>query len=60
MDIFNQKMSDYKIVDVIVKVWLWILIVMFIIGMAALLSHIIANPSSIDNASFGLFETLRN
>ena len=60
MNIFNQKMSDYKTVDVIVKVWLWILIVMFIIGMAALLSHIIANPSSIDNASFGLFETLRN
>ena len=60
MNIFNQKMSDYKIVDVIVKVWLWILIVMWIIGMAALLSHIIANPSSIDNASFGLFETLRN
>jgi hypothetical protein len=60
MNIFNQKMSDYKVVDIIVKVWLWILIVMWIVGMAALLSHIITNPSSVDNASFGLFETLRN
>lgn len=60
MNIFNQKMSDYKIVDVILKVWLWILIVMFIIGMITIWFHIITNPSSIDNASFGLFETLRN
>lgn len=58
MDIFNQKMSDYKVVDVIVKVWLWILIVMWIVGMTALLSHIITNPSSVDNASFGVFDTL--
>jgi hypothetical protein len=54
----NFKMSDYKIVDVILKVWLAVLAVMWVLGMAQLLYHLITNPSAIDNATFGLIDTL--
>jgi hypothetical protein len=57
-NIMNFKMSDYKIVDVILKVWLFILTVMWIIGMVSLLYHLATNPSSIENATFGIFDTL--
>ena len=35
--IFKSKMSDYKVVDVILKVWLAVMLVMWVIGMASLL-----------------------
>ena len=54
----NFKMSDYKIVDVILKVWLFVLTVMWIIGMVSLLYHLATDPSSIENATFGIFDTL--
>lgn len=57
-DIMNFKMSDYKIVDVILKIWLAVLIVMWVIGMASLLYHLATDPSSIENATFGIFDTL--
>jgi hypothetical protein len=57
-NIMNFKMSDYKIVDVILKVWLFILTVMWIIGMVSLLYHLATDPSSIENATFGIFDTL--
>jgi hypothetical protein len=56
--IFKSKMSDYKVVDVILKVWLAVMLVMWVIGMTSLLYHLIANPSSIENATFGIFDTL--
>ena len=57
-DMMNFKMSDYKIVDVILKVWLAVLVVMWVIGMASLLYHLATDPSSIENATFGIFDTL--
>jgi len=57
-NIMNFKMSDYKIVDVILKVWLFVLTVMWIIGMVSLLYHLATDPSSIENATFGIFDTL--
>lgn len=56
--IFTDKMSDYKIVDIILKVWVAGLLSMVVLGFVALISHIIMNPSSIDNATFGVFDTL--
>jgi len=56
--IFGDKMSDYKVVDIIVKVWLAVLLVMFVLGMVAIITHIIMNPSAVDNATFGIFDTL--
>jgi hypothetical protein len=57
-NIMNFKMSDYKIVDVILKIWLAVLTVMWIIGMVSLLYHLATDPSSIENATFGIFDTL--
>jgi len=58
MEIFKQKMSDYKAIDVILKVWLAGLLIMWVLGMGQLLFHLITNPSAMDNASFGIFDTL--
>jgi hypothetical protein len=58
MEIFKQKMSDYKAIDVILKIWLAGLLIMWVLGMGQLLFHLITNPSAIDNATFGIFDTL--
>jgi len=57
-EIFRDRMSDYKVVDVIVKVWLVVLLVMFVLGLGTIITHIIMNPSAVDNATFGIFDTL--
>jgi hypothetical protein len=53
-----MKFSDYKIIDIILKIWLAVLVVMWVIGMASLLYHLATDPSSIENATFGIFDTL--
>ena len=60
LDIFTDKMHDNIIMDVILKVWIGGLMAMWAIGMVAIISHIIMNPSSVDNATFGIFDTLGN
>ena len=56
--IFKSRMSDYKVVDVTVKIVLAGLLIMWVLGMAQLLFHLITNPSAMDNATFGLIDTL--
>jgi hypothetical protein len=56
--IFFSKMSDYKVVDVILKIVLAGLFIMWVLGMAQLLYHLATDPSSIENATFGIFDTL--
>ena len=51
-------MSDYKFMDVILKIWIGGLMIMWAVGMVAIISHIIMNPSAVDNATFGIFDTL--
>ena len=58
--IFVEKISDYKIVDIILKVWVAGLLSMVVLGLVAVISHIIMNPSAVDNATFGIFDTLGN
>ena len=58
--IFIERASDYKIVDVVVKFWLAVLLVMWVLGMGSILIHLIQNPSAFDNATFGIFDTLGN
>ena len=58
MEFLKQKMSDYKVVNIILKIWLAGLLIMWVLGMGQLLFHLITNPSAIDNASFGVFDTL--
>ena len=40
MTIFTDKHSDYKLVDVILKVWIAGLLAMWVLGMGNLLFHI--------------------
>ena len=58
--IFMERASDYKIVDVVVKFWLAVLLVMWVLGMGSILINLIQNPSAFDNATFGIFDTLGN
>ena len=58
--IFVEKISDYKIVDIILKIWIAGLLSMVVLGLVAVISHIIMNPSAVDNATFGIFDTLGN
>lgn len=60
LDIFTDEMHENKIVDVILKAWIGGLLALWVIGMVTIISHIIMNPSSIDNATFGIFDTLGN
>ena len=56
--IFTSKMSDYKIVDIILKITTAILMIMWVLGMAQLLYHLITNQSAMDNATFGIIDYL--
>ena len=58
LDIFTDKMHDNIIMDVILKTWIGGLMIMWAIGMVAIISHIIMNPSAVDNATSGIFDTL--
>ena len=60
LEIFTDEMNENKIMDVILKLWVGGLLAMWAIGMVAIISHIIMNPSAIDNATFGVFDTLGN
>ncbi len=60
LEIFTDEMHENKIMDVILKLWVGGLLAMWAIGMVAIISHIITNPSAIDNATFGVFDTLGN
>ena len=59
-EIFTEKMSDYKIVYIILKIWVAGLLSMAVLGLIGVITHIIMNPSAIDNATFGVFDTLGN
>jgi len=58
--IFVEKISDYKIVDIILKIWVAGLLSMVVLGLIGVITHIIMNPSAVDNATFGIFDTLGN
>lgn len=60
LDIFTDEMHENKIMDVILKFWIGGLMALWAIGMVAIISHIIMNPSAVDNATFGIFDTLGN
>ncbi len=60
LDIFRDEMHENKIMDVILKAWVGGLLVLWLVGMVTVISHIIMNPSAVDNATFGIFDTLGN
>jgi hypothetical protein len=60
LEIFTDEMHENKIMDVILKLWVGGLLALWAIGMVGIISHIIMNPSAMDNATFGVFDTLGN
>jgi len=55
---FTEKLSDYKIIDVILKIWIAGLLGLFVLGMISILYGIISGEADIKNATFGIFDTL--
>ena len=55
-EMFTERMSDYKVVDIILKIWTAGLLVLFVLGMSKIIFELITNPSSFDNATFGIFD----
>ena len=58
--IFTEKLSDYKWMDVILKAWIVGLLFMLVLGFVALGWGIISGEADIENATFGIFDTLGN
>lgn len=52
--IFTSKLSDYKFIDIILKVVTAFLLSLSIIGIVGLIVGFMLNPSLIANASFAL------
>ena len=55
-EMFTERMSDYKVVDIILKIWTAGLLVLFVLGISRLIFELITNPSSFENATFGIFD----
>lgn len=56
--IFDETTILEKFIRATVFVWLVILSILFILGWVSLVFELITNPSSFDNATFGVFDTL--
>ena len=56
IEMFTERMSDYKVVDIILKIWTAGLLVLFVLGISRLIFELITNPSSFENATFGIFD----
>jgi len=56
--IFMEPVSDYKWMDIILKVWIATLLIMVVLGIAGLVWGIVSGEADIQNATFGIFDTL--
>lgn len=53
-----MRLSDYKIIDIILKIWLIALIILFLVGFLVIVSGIVTGQVDTDNLTFGIFDTL--
>jgi len=58
VEIWKDKLSDYVIMDYIAKIWITGLLFLFVVGFATLMYGIISGEADIQNATFGIFDTL--
>ena len=56
--IFMERVSDYKLVDIILKAWIAGLMILFVVGFTGLIWGIVSGEADIQNATFGIFDTL--
>lgn len=57
-EIFKQPTLLWKIWQAILFVWVTSLFLLFVSGWTVLVFELITNPSSFENATFGVFDTL--
>ena len=60
VEIWKDKLSDYVIMDYIAKIWITGLLLLFVVGFATLMYGIISGEADVQNATFGIFDTLGN
>ena len=58
VEIWKDKLSDYVIMDYIAKIWITGLLLLFVVGFATLMYAIISGEADVQNATFGIFDTL--
>ena len=58
LEIWKDKLSDYVIMDYIAKIWITVLLFMFVLGFVSIMYGIISGEADIENATFGIFDTL--
>lgn len=58
IQIWKDKLSDYVIMDYILKIWISGLVFMFVLGFVSIIYGIISGEADINNATFGIFDTL--
>lgn len=56
--IFTERASDYKVIDIILKAWIAGLMALFAVGFVLVMYGIISGEADIENATFGVFDTL--
>lgn len=56
--IFMEKASDYWWMDIILKVWIASLLILVVLGFTGLIWGIVSGEADIQNATFGIFDTL--
>ena len=56
--IFMEKASDYWWMDIILKVWIASLLILVVLGFTGLVWGIVSGEADIQNATFGVFDTL--
>ncbi len=57
-EIFLEKLSDFKIVDAVLKFWIANLLILFVLGMSMIIYGVISGDAEIEHATFGIFDTL--
>lgn len=58
LKIWNDKMSDYLLLDYLFKFTVYSLMVMWILGMGTLLYAFASGEADVANATFGVFDYL--
>ena len=56
LQIWNEQMSDYLVLDYILKIVAYGLLVIAFSGISKMMFEIITNPSQFDNVQFGIFD----
>ena len=58
LEIWKDRLHDNMIWNLILKLWITGLLFMFVLGFVAIIYGIISGEADIENATFGIFDTL--